>query len=117
MANIFSRTLKQSSSSHCRFSVASGSERHKVLKISKFIASGRYGQEERSNLLARFAQGQIQIDAALAAIDGDPYGVPGAMIIHDLVELLLVLNILAIDRNNEVTADHDLLVPQIGALC
>src|SRR3954468_9507574 len=39
------------------------------------------------------------------------------MIIHDLLELLLVLNVLAIDGNNQIAAKHNGRVPPIGTLC
>jgi len=52
------------------------------------------------DLLAGFAEGDFDLEFFLAAEDGDVDGVPGAMAVHDMAEVLLVLNILAIDGDD-----------------
>ena len=51
-----------------------------------------------------------------AAIDREPHRIARAVIVHHLAEVLLVLNILTIDRHNQVATQHDWHVAQIGAL-
>src|SRR5438309_9250197 len=92
IANILSSTLKQSSSSHCTFSVARGSERHNSRTESKFIA--KWAQLAKiSNLFPCFPEGYVHIHFAFAAIDGELNCISGAMVVHDLRKLLLVLYI------------------------
>ena len=70
----------------------------------------------RLHLLAGFSQRNGYIHLPLAAIDGDLHGVASTVIVHDLGEVLLVLDLLAIDRDDQVAAQHDRDVPEIGAL-
>src|SRR5580704_5061035 len=72
--------------------------------------------ETCSHLLPCFAQRNADIHLLLCAIDCDPHRVACPVIVHDLAEVLLVLDILAIDGDDEVTAHHDWHIAQIGAL-
>src|SRR6185369_704407 len=139
-AKIFPPTLKQRSSPHCRLSLACGKERQKRRMDSTLI----FGRTNKSNaghgssrisrmdlflllihadlwrfglhLLARLAQGYADVHFALSAIDGEPDRVAGPVIVHDLAEILLVLNVLAVNRHDQVAAHHDRDVADVGAL-
>src|SRR5580698_5079828 len=68
-----------------------------------------------SYLFSRFSQRHIHILFFLVAVDRDPYRVAGTMIVHHLRQSLLVLDLFAIDGNDQISAEHDRDISQIGA--
>src|SRR5438105_2095865 len=67
------------------------------------------------NLLPCFAQHHVYIHLFLSAIDGDAHSIARAVIVHNLAEVLLVLDLLAIDGDNQIPADRDWNISQICA--
>src|SRR5215471_12191176 len=78
------------------------------------------GQAEKAerllHLLPRFAERDTDIHLPLPAVDGDRDGIAGAVAVHDLRESLLAFDFLAVYGDDEVAADHDGNVSEIGAL-
>jgi len=56
--------------------------------------------EQPLHLLAGFAEDDLHLQFFLAAIEGDADGVPGAVVVHDVTEVLFFLHVLAIDGND-----------------
>ncbi len=68
------------------------------------------------NLFLGFAQRYLDFHLFLAAEDGYVDHVAGAVFVHDLSEVLLVFDFVAVDGDNEIAADHDGHVAEIGTL-
>jgi len=64
--------------------------------------------------------GFVELDAGglslFAVVIDDGYGVAGAMVVHEVGEVLVVLDRLAIDLDDEIAADDDFVVAVIDAL-
>src|SRR5215470_2886508 len=67
------------------------------------------------NLLPGLAQRDGEFHLLLAAVDGHFYSVAGTMGVHDLREVLLVLDVLPVDGDDEVAAQHDRDVAEVSA--
>src|SRR3974390_1237699 len=70
----------------------------------------------RSHLLPRLAQRHIDVDLLLVAVDGDLDCVSGAMVVHHLRQVLLILDLLIIDGHDQVAAEHDGSIAEISPL-
>ena len=44
------------------------------------------------------------------------HSIAGTVPVHDVRHILLVLNVFAVNGNDEVAAQHDLRITQVGAL-
>ena len=69
-----------------------------------------------SDLFAQLAQSDTHIHFFLISINRDADGVAGAMIVHYLGKVLLVIDLFPVDRDNDVATQHDWHVPEIRAL-
>src|SRR5215472_12622907 len=67
-------------------------------------------------LLASFAQGDLHVHLALVADHGHRHSVSGLMLVQDGHEVLLIGNLVAIDRDDEVSAEHDRNVADVCLL-
>ena len=73
-------------------------------------------RSDKSYLLARFSQYNINVELLLATINSDLHCISGTVVIHDLTKVLLVLNIFTVNGHNQIAAQHDRHVAQIRAL-
>src|SRR5579885_286415 len=69
----------------------------------------------RLDLFAGLAERHRDLQLLSAAVDSDPYRIPGAVRVHDLGQVLLVFDVVAVDGDDEVSSQHDGNVPQVGA--
>src|SRR5437764_3741253 len=67
------------------------------------------------HLLSCFSQRHIYIHLPLAAIDGDADGIARAVIVHDMAEILLILDVLTVNRDDEVASDRDRSIAEVSA--
>src|SRR5713226_851158 len=68
-----------------------------------------------SHLFACFGERDVYVHLSLAAIDGHLHGVSGAVVIHGLRQILLVLNFFAVDSHDQVASQHDGSVAEVCA--
>src|SRR5437870_7112259 len=68
------------------------------------------------HLFPGFSQRNVQVHLLLAAIDGDAHGVASPMVVHYLSQILLVGDFFVINRDNQVSAEHDRDIRDVGAL-
>src|SRR6266446_5410870 len=92
--------------------------RHTVVRNADVtsMADSRQLTAAPSHLLPRLPQRNLHIHFLLTPIDGDSHAVAGTMVVHHLRQVLLVLNLLAIDSHNQVSSQHDGDVAQVRAL-
>src|SRR5438105_5546630 len=69
-----------------------------------------------SGLAAGLAQNHRNVEPAAAAIESDLHGVAAAMTVHHVLQILLVLDLLAVNGHDQIAANHDLHVAQIRSL-
>src|SRR5260370_12483774 len=69
-----------------------------------------------SRLCVPLTQSYISFHLAFTAVEGYVYVIGGAVAVHDVRHILLVLNIFAVNGNNKISTQHDLHVAQVGAL-
>ena len=80
------------------------------------LQSSDDGRAQLLDLLPRLAQRNAHIHLPFAAINRDLHAVAGAVIVHHLGKVVLVLNLLPVDSDDEVSAQHDGNVAEVGAL-
>src|SRR5207253_3757922 len=68
------------------------------------------------HLLPGLAQCNVQFHLLLAAIDGDAHGVASSMVVHDLSQILLVGDFFVINRDDQVSAEHDRDIREVRTL-
>ena len=73
------------------------------------------GDSRQLHLLSGLAQRHLDVHFLFSAIDRNLHRVAGAMRIHDLGKILLVLHVFAVDRDDQVAAQHDRDVAQVRA--
>lgn len=66
-------------------------------------------------LLPGFAQADVHIHLLLAAVDRDSHRIAGAMVVHDLRQILLVLDSLAVNSDDQVAPNHNRNIAEIRA--
>src|SRR5262249_44655972 len=66
-----------------------------------------------SSFALGLAQHYIELHSALAAIDSDLDSVAGAVVVHSTRDIPSVVDILAVNRHNEITTHHDWNVAQV----
>src|SRR5207248_11458342 len=69
-----------------------------------------------SGLAAGLAQNHRNLEPAAAAIESDLHGVAATASVHHVLQILLVLDLLAVNGHDQVAANHDLHVAQIRGL-
>ncbi len=60
-----------------------------------------------SHLLPRFGECYGEVHLFLVAVDGDFYGVSGAVVVHHLRKVFFVLHFLVVDGHDQISAEHD----------
>src|SRR5438552_1322331 len=68
------------------------------------------------HLLPGLAQCDVQVHLLLAAIDGDAHGVASPMVVHYLSQILLVGDFFVINRDDQVSAEHDRDIREVCTL-
>src|ERR1700674_959981 len=66
--------------------------------------------------ILRLAQDHLDLHALLPTIDTHRDGVSRVMVLHDVRQVLLVLHILAVHGDDQVSAQHDRHIADVGAL-
>src|SRR5437879_12097941 len=69
-----------------------------------------------SGLAAGLAQNHRNVEPAAAPIESDLHGVAAAASVHHVLQILLVLDLLAVNGHDQIAANHDLHVAQIRSL-
>src|SRR5207245_8768425 len=83
-------------------------------KTRQVHAGGR-APHKLLHLVSGFAQHYRHLQLFLASEDGYLYSVPGAVFVHDLGEDLLAFDFFSIDGDDQISADHDGSVAEVGA--
>jgi hypothetical protein len=83
-----------------------GAARFFVFMAQKRLALGFVG----------FAEDEFESHLFAAAEDGNADGVAGLVAVHEGVDILRVSNLLAVDGDDEVAAEHDGRVADVGLL-
>src|SRR6266567_3337024 len=69
-----------------------------------------------SALLPRFSQRYAHVHFPFVSVNGYFHLISGAVVVHHLRKVLLVLHLLIVDGHNQVPTQHDGSVPEIGPL-
>src|SRR5438105_15879099 len=68
------------------------------------------------DLLSGLAQRHIHLHLLLAPVDGEFHSIAGAVGVHHLCQILLVLNVFSVNCHDLVAAQHDGSIAKVRAL-
>src|SRR5271169_603604 len=70
----------------------------------------------RPRAAASLSQGDGHLHLVLAAVEGDLDLVASVVLVHDMGDVILVLDVLIVDADDEVAPEHDGSVAEVGFL-
>src|SRR5581483_8796110 len=68
------------------------------------------------DLLPRLSQRDVHIQLSFSPDNCDFHRVSGAVVVHDLSEVLLIFDLLVVNGHDDVTAEHDRRVAEVSPL-